>query len=151
MRQYCKMETKTKYFVTIYILVLILTLIFVRVSSHALHDKEAYSDNSAENNEKIKTITALLRKVTGFDWHHIHFGAIVLIVVGILMVLGFVNKPSIILLAIGSSLVFDQIIPLIGLGNYFSNSMIFSSLLLHLICAEIMIILGFLKFPNKFN
>jgi hypothetical protein len=134
------MEAKTKYYLTIYILVLVLTLIFVRVSAHGLHDKEAYRDNVLQNNEKIKTITSLLRKTTNFDWHHIHLGIIILVVSGALMIFGFVNKSSVILISIGSSLIFDQILPLMNLGNYFSLPMIFSSLLIHLICIESLLI-----------
>jgi|TARA_B100000315_G_C14473957_1_gene539713 hypothetical protein len=134
------MEAKTKYYITIYILVLILTLIFVRVSAHSLHDKEAYKDNALQNNEKIKTITSFLRKTTNFDWHHIHLGIIVLISAGTLMLLGFISKSSVILISIGSSLIFDQILPLINLGNYFSTPMILSSLLIHLIFIESLLI-----------
>lgn len=61
----------------LFLISLWLTLILVRIGSHLLHDKENYGTEK----EKSKTITKWLRKRTNFDFHHIHLGAIILIII----------------------------------------------------------------------
>jgi hypothetical protein len=121
---------------------LLLTLFFVRVSSHFFHDFNNYDgDNPLKS--KAKTFTGVLRRTTGFDWHHIHLGAILLVVLIPLILLGFINPISIIFLGIGISLFLDQVLPLLNFGNYFGNGMILLSLILHLIILETALIIYF--------
>ena len=132
------MENKLK---ILFVLVLILTFVVVRMFAHFLHDGENYSDYAKYNNEKVRTFTSLLRQATGVNWHHIHFGIIIFITVIVLLFLGYVNVSSVIFLAISVSLILDQIVPLLDLGNYFSLPILIVAMLLHLIVIEIVLIL----------
>jgi len=116
----------------LFIVSLFLTFIISRVSAHWLHDRENY-----RKNEKSKTITGWLRRITGQDWHHIHFGLIILLILIPLVSLNGLTKSLTIFLAVGLSLVIDQIAPLLGFGNYFSRKMLIVSILIHLITALI--------------
>ncbi|MCF7910794.1 hypothetical protein K9L16_03915 [Candidatus Pacearchaeota archaeon] len=147
------MENKIIYFVELFVVILLITFIIVRFSSYFLHDSENYSIFPENNKESVKTLTAGLREITSLDIHHAHFGLFFIPIILILMFFGYINKISVVFLGISSSLVLDQIFPLIKIGNYFSNQMIFISILMHFILIEFLIIalLGFLKFSNKFN
>lgn len=135
MRKCCKMANKgnLKYFS----IALVVTFFLVRFGAYTLTDSENYSKNFLDNQEKSKTITGILRQNIGFDLHHIHFGIILFIVLIPLIYFGFANIASIVSLGIGTSLVIDQIFPLLEFGNYFGYLMLMISLLLHLIILEV--------------
>jgi len=119
----------------IFLLALWITFLIVRPLSHLLHDKENYG-TSRENS---KTFTGYLRKKTKKDLHHIHLGILILIV----SLLFFIFKENFLfslLFGIGTSLVLDQILPLIGLENYFDKKMVLASFLLHMIESIIVLI-----------
>jgi hypothetical protein len=110
----------------------------VRIISSILHDKKNYGTSE----EKSKTITGVLRRKTGLDWHHIHFGFIILIISLMTIWIYDVNNLSIIFLAIGLSLIIDQIIPLIYKKIcYFSKEGISWAILLHLVTSLIIILI----------
>ena len=134
----------------VFIIALILTLVLVRLFSGLLHDTENYSDDKTSNSEQIKTVTSLLRQTTGFDFHHIHIGVFLIILVLVLMIIGYINLASVTLLAIGTSLIADQLFPLLDLGNYFLWPMTLLAILLHAIIIEIVLLsdLALLKFSN---
>jgi len=116
------------------------TLLLVRIGAHKLHDMETYSQFNPRNSE-AKTITGWLRRKTGFDWHHIHFGIIILIITSIWIYLNGLNNPNVILLGIGLSMVADQITPLIDRkSNYFSKEKLMLSIIFHIIIAIIAVI-----------
>ena len=120
--------------ITTFLISLFTTLIIVRIFSHLWHDIETYGTPE----EKSKTITCWLRRKTGFDFHHLHFGILILIIIFPLILINGFNILLIIFLAIGLSLVTDQIVPLIFRKIcYFSRTGIVSSIILHLIVALI--------------
>jgi len=127
---------------------LFLAFTLTRISAIALHDSNNYNSDKTKNLEKIKTPTALLRSIFERDIHHIHLGIILLIIVGVLIYLDYINPLSLFLLGISVSWILDQFFPLINLGNYFSIEMTLISFLLHLIMAITLLILSFLKFAN---
>ena len=99
-------------------------------------------DKHNPRKSQARTITGWLRRKTGLDWHHIHIGAIMLILIVPLIILNGLNTLNLSLLAIGLSLVADQITPLIDRkSNYFSNKKILTSALLHIIIALIAIMI----------
>jgi len=112
---------------------LFLTLIILRVVTHNFHDMENYGTR----NEKSKTLTGLLRNKTGFDFHHIHFGFLLLLITLIYILILSVDKLSILSLAISLSLIFDQLLPWLDMGNYFSDKMLAISVIFHMIIALI--------------
>ena len=132
--------------ICVFVIVLLATLIITRFVSSNFHDSQGYSKISSENHEKIRTPSAYIRKTTGFDFHHIYAGFIILIIVLPLIFLGISNIFSIAGLAIGLSLVFDQLIPWMNFGNYFSREMIIISVLFHFIIIEVFLILNFFEF-----
>jgi len=115
--------------IQIFLIALWLTFIITRVGAHLLHDRKTYG----LKNEKSKTLSGWLRRKTSYDWHHIHFGGIILIICLIFILLLGVTTISIILFAIGLSLIFDQILPLLGYGDYFGIRMIICAILFHII------------------
>ncbi len=120
--------------ITAFLISLFATFIIIRIFSHLWHDMETYGTPE----EKSKTITCWLRKKTGFDFHHLHFGILILVFIIPLILLNSFNIILIIFLGIGLSLVTDQIVPLIFRKIcYFSNTGIISSIILHLITALI--------------
>lgn len=121
---------------------LLLSLFFVRVSAHLSHDMKSY-DKDNPLTSKAKTFTGFLRRVTGFDWHHVHIGLILLIIIVPLVLMGFVNFISVVFLGIGLSLVADQLLALMNLGNYFGEWMLLLSLIIHLIILETALIFYF--------
>lgn len=104
--------------VNFFVLSLFITLALARTISYLLHDKQRYGTP----HERSKTLTGWLRKKTGFDWHHYHFGFLIVFISLLLSYfLGF-NNLLIILLGIGASLFLDQISFLIFLDkNYFKE------------------------------
>lgn len=141
LQEYYKMENKE---LILLVFVLFATFLMVRVSVYFLMDSQGYNEDQDKNNESSKTITAFLRDVFGVDVHHIHLGILLLVITIPLILLGFVNFGSLIIVGIGASLTLDQIFPLFGFGNYFGLPMILSATLSHLIFAEIVAI-------HKFN
>ena len=127
----------------VFIIVLFGTFLIVRFLAHTCHDMKTYNKNNPKES-KAKTITGWLRKKTDFDWHHIHFGFIILFASIIsLLIYGF-NNINVVFLAIGLSMVADQITPLIDdKSNYFSKEKLLLSALLHVIIALIAILMIF--------
>ncbi len=101
---------------------LIITLAITRVASHSLHFKK-------------KTLTHLLRRKTSIDLHHIHLGFLLFIIS--IIYLWLLGKTILfaIFFGISLSLISDQIIPYIGLFDYFEFKGIVSSLILHILSA----------------
>jgi hypothetical protein len=116
------------------------TLLLVRIGAHKFHDMETYSQFNPRSSE-AKTITGWLRRKTGYDWHHIHFGIVILIITSILIYLYGLNNPNAILLGIGLSMVADQITPLLDRkSNYFSKEKLLLSIIFHIIICIIAVI-----------
>jgi len=117
------------------------TFIVVRIIAHNFHDMTNY-DRFNPKNSKAKTITGILRRKTGFDWHHIHLGIFILLIVIPWSIIKGLDSINIILLGIGLSLVADQITPLIDRkSNYFSKEKLIISLMFHIVIALIAIVL----------
>ena len=114
-----------------FLLGLFLTLTIVRLAAHLLHDIDGYGTQY----EKSKTLTGYLRKKTGFDLHHIHFGFILLIILIVIYLLYEINELYVSLLAVSLSLIFDQILPWLKLGDYFSQKMLSFSIIFHMLIA----------------
>ena len=123
-----------------FLISLFITLFIIRVGAHLFHDKERYNTP----NEKSKTITFYLRKKTGFDWHHIHIGIILLLLILPLIILNGLTISLTILLAISLSLIADQIILLLidKKTDYFSKKSLLESIILHIIIAILFIVLS---------
>lgn len=104
---------------------LLLTFVITRILTHSLHDVDNYNSG---------TITGRIRQNTNFDFHHIHFGIIILIV---LLILNFFfdinNIVLLIFLGISISLILDQLFPLLKICCYFSKFGIGVAILLHLL------------------
>ncbi|MBU2562299.1 MAG: hypothetical protein KKF68_01400 [Nanoarchaeota archaeon] len=126
--------------IILFLIGLILTFSIIRVSAIILHDFESYSSENPFDS-KAKTITGELRRITGLDWHHIHFGIILISIVIPLIIL---NLHPFVWLIFGSglSMILDQFFPLINLGNYFGAPMFLISILLHLIAIETSLIIS---------
>jgi predicted PurR-regulated permease PerM len=112
----------------------------MRVGSILFHDKEGYWNR---HTDKSKTITGWLRRKTGFDWHHIHFGFIILLIIIFLMLFNGLSPTYLVFLAIGLSLVLDQLFPWFKKkkGRYFSKEMLLVSIFFHIIFVIITIII----------
>ncbi len=113
----------------LFIVTLLITFIITRIGAHILHDHEGYKIKK----EKSKTFTGFVRRKSGYNFHHIHLGALILfILVPIILIYG-INKITLILFAIGTSLFIDEIVPyLFRKIKYFSLKDFFISLFLHL-------------------
>lgn len=124
-----------------FIIALFGTLLLIRVLAHRYHDMETY-DKKNPRTSQAKTITGWMRRKTGFDWHHIHFGFIILIATIISFFVFRFNRINIIFLAIGLSMISDQITPLIDdKSNYFSKRKLMLSIFTHVFIALIAILL----------
>ena len=122
-----------------FIIPLFCTLLIMRVGSILFHDKEGYG---SRHTDKSKTITGWLRRKTGFDWHHIHFGFIILLIIIFLILFNGLDPTYLVFLAIGLSLVFDQLLPWLNKKwCYFSKEMFLISILFHIIIAILFIII----------
>jgi hypothetical protein len=115
--------------IKLFLISLWLTFLGVRVMSSILHDKKNYGTKK----EKIRTITGVLRRKTGLDWHHIHFGIIITIISLIIILFFGTRKFNIVFLGIGISLITDQVFPLFNCGNYFSKKMILLTITLNIL------------------
>jgi hypothetical protein len=119
----------------IFLIVLFITFLIARVGSHYLHDPEAYINRQWKGKkfDKSKTITGILRRMTGYDVHHIHIGIFLLVLsIPLILVYGW-NLINLIILAVGLSLFLDQIAPLIFDIGYNSKKAVLISIILHLI------------------
>lgn len=116
-----------------FIFSLFITFIIIRLWAHLGHDRKNYGSTS----EKSRTLTFWLRKRTGFDWHHIHLGFVMLIFGLIYAQINGLNNNINIIFGISLSMIADQILPFFKFGNYFSKKMIFGALIIHVILAII--------------
>jgi hypothetical protein len=122
--------------IKVFLISLWITFIIIRIGSYLFHDKKTYGTSS----EKSKTLSGWLRRKTSYDWHHIHFGYILLIISAIfILVHGFTTILTI-LFAIGLSLIFDQFLPWLDYGNYFEIKMLVYAILFHIIISGFFII-----------
>lgn len=112
-----------------------ITLIITRIISHKFHDRKNYGTKK----ENSKTITGWLRRKTRLDWHHIHIGIIILFISCLLFILK-ENLLFLISSGIGTSLILDQIFPLMNFGDYFSKKMAWISIFLHLLISLIILL-----------
>ena|SRR3989344_1941815 len=113
-----------------FVLLLFLTFLIVRLSAYLLHDRENYGSKR----ERSKTITGWIRRRTGHDWHHFHFGLILIIFDLILIVIFGLGRITTAILAIGLSMFIDQGVPIIyRKSNYFHKNNFFISLVFHII------------------
>jgi hypothetical protein len=118
----------------IFIVCLWITFIITRFWSYKFHDYRNYN-KVFPGKSKAKTLTGWLRRKTYFDWHHFHIG-IILFLIG-LVIFKIQIIISIIFLGIGTSLFFDQLLPILDFGNYFSKEMFLNSLIFHIIATII--------------
>jgi len=122
--------------VALFLVAFFITLILVRVLAYLFHDMEGYGTKF----EKSKTLTGILRKRTGFDWHHAHFGFVLLFIAFFLSFIYELSSVIIVLFAVGLSMILDQIVPLIGVDiNYFSLKALLISIILHFLVFVIVI------------
>ena len=121
-----------------FIISLFLTFILIRTLAYSLHDMKNYGTKS----ERSKTVTGWLRIKTGFDWHHFHFGLLILfIIVPVILITGF-GTLKVIILAIGISMTIDQTIPIIDRkSNYFHLKNLLISFLFHLLVSLIALLI----------
>lgn len=115
--------------IELFLLSLILTFLIERSWAYFNYKTNNYFDDE----ENPKTLTGWLRRKTGFDWHHVHFGALIFFIDSLLIYSKGFTAISSILLGISLSMILDQIFPLIGNWNYFGKKMLAISALLHLI------------------
>jgi len=121
--------------VNLFIVALLLTFVIARFGAYYLHDHEGYKNKK----EKSKTITGLIRRKTGFNFHHIHLGAIILLIIIPLIFIYGLTQLNLIFFAIGLSLFIDQIVPYLFRKisyrkiSYFSLKDFFISLFLHIL------------------
>jgi hypothetical protein len=120
--------------IDLFLVSLFSTFIIIRISSHLLHDKKKYGTNE----ERSKTLTYILRKITNKDIHHIHLGFLILILTLIFTSFYGLNNFQVVLYGISLSLITDQLIPLMFRKiNYFNKKGFLSALFLHLIIATV--------------
>ncbi|MEK6924890.1 MAG: hypothetical protein AABW71_01485 [Nanoarchaeota archaeon] len=112
-----------------FVLSLIVTFLILRSWAYSGYRANNYFDNEDNPN----TIIGWLRIKTGFGWHLIHFSALIFFIASLLIYsqgFTFFNK---IILGICTSMILDQIFPLIGNWDYFSKKMFVIATLLHII------------------
>lgn len=117
--------------INLFFFTLIMTFLISRSWAYFGYRSNDYFDKK----ENPHTLTGWLRIKTGFDWHLIHFGVIIFFVASLLIYSNGFNPVNKIILGISSSIILDQIFPLVGNWNYFSKKMFTISLLLHMITA----------------
>ncbi len=120
----------------LFIFSLFLTFFVVRIWAHSAHDMKNYGTKK----EKSKTVTGWLRIKTGFDWHHFHFGIIISILILFWVLFFGFSKLNVILMAIGLSMISDQIVPIVDRKrNYFHIKNLLTSFLFHVLISIIAI------------
>lgn len=114
----------------LFIVILFLTFIIVRFLAYSFHDMKNYGTK----NERSKTLTGYLRIKTGYDWHHFHFGILILLItMPFILIFGY-NALSITFLAIGISMTIDQSVPIVDRKiNYFHLKNVIISFIFHII------------------
>ncbi len=126
----------------LFALALMITFFAARFISYVFHDRRYYGtpfDNS-------RTFTGILRRRTGIDWHHYHFGFLVALL-SLVFYYFFNNAFFIISLAVGVSLLLDQADFFIFLdreyfkSRYFRIGSLLISLLFHLIIIFVILFL----------
>lgn len=123
--------------IALFVISLFLTFILVRFLAYNLHDMKNYGTK----NEKSKTLTGYLRIKTGLDLHHFHFGILILLITILLILWLGLNSPLIVFLAIGTSLIIDQSVPIINKkSNYFHAKNLITSLIFHIIVSVLAIL-----------
>ena len=126
--------------IDLFVTSLFLTFLITRGLTYILHDIENYGTR----NERSKTPTGLLRRKTGYDWHHFHFGIIILIItIPIISFIGF-NKTNLVALSIGISLVIAQMN--CKPGDYFRFKNFIKAFIFHIFMAAFAIIIYSLFF-----
>ncbi|MEM3113353.1 MAG: hypothetical protein QXI33_02930 [Candidatus Pacearchaeota archaeon] len=122
--------------IKLFITTLFITFFITRFGAILLHDHEGYKNKQ----ERSKTLTGIIRRKTGIDFHHIHLGAIILFMLFPFIVIYGINTINLIISAIGISLFIDQIVPYTFRKiKYFSIKDFFISLFLHIILALIIV------------
>ncbi len=108
----------------IFNIVFIVTFIITRLLTYSLHDKKDYNSN---------TITEYIRKKSNFEFHHIHIGILLLVVLTIFTQFLQINEIIYyLLLAISLSLIVDQLFPLLKICCYFSKYSLIAAVVLHI-------------------
>lgn len=107
---------------------LVVTFLLTRIFTHTFHDYE-----NPENYNK-NTLTGHLREASGLEIHHFHFGLLILLISLILYYfLFYISLTQFkILLGISLSLIFDQILPIFNLLDYFEFTSILFAISFHL-------------------
>jgi hypothetical protein len=124
--------------ILIFIVTLFSTLVVTRITAHKLHDMKNYGTK----NEKSKTLTGIIRKKTGVDIHHFHFGVLGLIVILPIIYFNGMNNLLAAMLGVSLSLISDQITPICKRKYcYFNKKRILESVSLHILIAIIAIII----------
>ena len=118
-----------------------------RAWAHKLHDRENYGTPYEES----KTITGWLRKKTGFNWHHIHFGILALALATVLIYMHDVTKVNVIFAGAGLSMILDEAFLFQDYSGrnhkrdrYFDRKMLFTSVVLHLLVLVLVLIFLFI-------
>lgn len=120
-----------------FIVPLFITFLIIRSLAYRFHDMKNYGTEK----ERSKTITGWIRVKTRFDWHHFHFGIIILLVTFVYIFLFNITKANLIFLAIGTSMIIDQAVPIIyRKSNYFHVKNLLISFIFHIIIAILSVI-----------
>lgn len=106
----------------------ILTFIIIRSLTTFLHKPFA---------KKANTPTGYIRRKSGLDVHHIHFGFLFLIVSIIYYFLNGYSSIFLIIFSISLSLIADQIMPWLKLSDYFGYKGITWAIIFHILFALI--------------
>jgi len=122
----------------IFLIALWVTFILTRINASLFHDFQTYNKHAPKKSQ-AKTLSGFLRRKTGFDWHHIHLGFIILIILLPFILINGLTNLLTIFLAVGLSFVFDQVLPWLDLGNYFSKKMLLISVIFHILISIIAI------------
>ncbi|HTY44354.1 MAG TPA: hypothetical protein VMC80_03870 [Patescibacteria group bacterium] len=113
----------------IFIIALFLAFIFIRL--RAEYERKGH-----------KTLTIFLKKITGLEIHHLHFGLFYAISALLWIFIAGFNIANLIILAIGISFIIDELFPAIiylrtGEIIYYSKKSLIISIILHVITGAI--------------
>lgn len=116
--------------IILFISTLFLTFAIVRILAHRFHDVKNYGTKR----EKSKTLTGYLRVKTGYDWHHFHFGILILLIVLPLLAVHGLTNFLVIFLAMGISMIIDQSTPIVDKRiGYFHIKNLLVSFIFHVL------------------
>jgi len=118
--------------ITLFWIIFLGTGVIIRTLTHLIHNPNDYYG---------RTITGYLRGITRKEIHHIHLGFFLTIISIFLIFINGLTNFFIILLAIGLSLISDQIFPLMNLSDYFNKKGIYLAILTHLVIGTIMTVI----------